>query len=163
MKISMFLHLLSAMLWIGGMAFAHFALRPAAAATLAPPQRLPLMSAALGRFLKLVSVAIAVLLLTGLHMIFARGGFEAARAGVLAMFGGGVANALRGVEAKPVEVILVNPVASVRNEILADGGGVGAVEVERITPFVRVLVGEVRLRVPGEDAAVRTQMVVDDV
>ncbi len=91
MKISMFLHLLSAMLWIGGMAFAHFALRPAAAATLAPPQRLPLMSAALGRFLKLVSVAIAVLLLTGLHMIFARGGFEAARAGVLAMFGGGVA------------------------------------------------------------------------
>jgi len=91
MKLSMFLHLLSAIVWIGGMVFAHFALRPAAVATLAPPQRLPLMSAALGRFFKLVSWSIAVLLLTGLHMLFARGGFDAARAGVLVMFGGGVA------------------------------------------------------------------------
>ena len=91
MKLSMFLHLLSAIVWIGGMVFAHFALRPAAVATLAPPQRLPLMSAALGRFFKLVTGAIVVLLATGLHMFFARGGFDAARAGVLVMFGGGVA------------------------------------------------------------------------
>ncbi len=90
MKLLLFLHLLSAMLWIGGMAFAHFALRPAAVATLAPPQRLPLMSAALGRFFKLVSGAIVVLLATGLYVIFARGGFDAARAGVLAMLAGGL-------------------------------------------------------------------------
>ncbi len=91
MKLSLFLHLLAAMLWIGGMVFAHFALRPAAVATLAPPQRLPLMSAALGRFFKLVTGAIVVLLATGLYLIFADGGFEKARAGVLAMLGGGLA------------------------------------------------------------------------
>ncbi len=91
MKLSLFLHLLAAMLWVGGMVFAHFALRPAAVATLAPPQRLPLMSAALGRFFKLVTGAIVVLLATGLYLIFADGGFGAARAGVLAMFGGGLA------------------------------------------------------------------------
>ena len=90
MKLSMLLHLYAAMLWIGGMVFANFALRPAAVATLQPPQRLPLMSAALGRFLKLVLGAIVVLLATGLHMVFAGGGFETARPGVIAMFAGGI-------------------------------------------------------------------------
>jgi uncharacterized membrane protein len=90
MTISLLLHLLSAMLWIGGMAFALFALRPAAIATLQPPQRLPLMSAALGKFFRLVMVAVVVLLATGLHMIFAAGGFATARPGVHVMFGGGL-------------------------------------------------------------------------
>jgi uncharacterized membrane protein len=90
MTLSLLLHLLAAMLWIGGMAFAHFALRPAAVATLQPPQRLPLMSAALGRFFRLVMIAVLVLLATGLHLIFAAGGFAAVRSGVHAMFGGGV-------------------------------------------------------------------------
>ena len=91
MKLSMLFHLYAAMLWIGGMAFAHFALRPAAIATLAPPQRLPLMSAALGHFFKLVTGVIVVLLASGLYMVFATGGFDAARPGVIAMFAGGVA------------------------------------------------------------------------
>jgi uncharacterized membrane protein len=90
MTISNFLHLLSAMLWIGGMAFALFALHPAAVATLAPPQRLPLMAAALGRFFRLVTGAIVVLLATGLYTIIAGGGFAAARPGVHVMFSGGM-------------------------------------------------------------------------
>jgi len=90
MTLSLLLHLLAAMLWIGGMAFAHFALRPAAIATLQPPQRLPLLAAALGRFFKLVMIAVLVLLATGLHIIFATGGFAAARPGVHIMFGVGV-------------------------------------------------------------------------
>lgn len=88
MTLSLLLHLLAAMLWIGGMGFAHFALRPAAIATLQPPQRLPLMSAALGHFFRLVMVAVVLLLATGLHVIFATGGFGAARPGVHIMFGG---------------------------------------------------------------------------
>ena len=56
-----FLHLAAVAVWIGGMVFAHFCLRPAALATLAPPQRLPLMSAALGRFFALVGVALVLL------------------------------------------------------------------------------------------------------
>jgi uncharacterized membrane protein len=90
MTISNLLHLFAAMLWIGGMAFAHFALRPAAIATLAPPQRLPLMSGALSRFFWLVTGAAIVLLLTGGHLIFAEGGFAAARPGVHIMLGGGL-------------------------------------------------------------------------
>jgi uncharacterized membrane protein len=90
MTVSLLLHLLAAMLWIGGMAFALFALRPAVVATLQPPQRLPLMSAVLGRFFRLVMGAVVLLLATGLHLILAAGGFAAVRPGVHTMFGGGV-------------------------------------------------------------------------
>ena len=62
------LHVLSIVVWIGGMVFAHFFLRPAAL-QLPPPQRLPLMHGALQRFFAAVLVAIAVVLATGLWMI----------------------------------------------------------------------------------------------
>jgi uncharacterized membrane protein len=64
------LHLLAAILWVGGMFFAHACLRPAAVETLPPPQRLPLMEAALRRFFAYVSVAVAVILVTGLAMLW---------------------------------------------------------------------------------------------
>ncbi len=72
-----FLHLAGVVVWIGGMVFAHFCLRPAALATLAPPQRLPLMSAALGRFFALVGVALVLLWGSGTALfaeLSARGG-----------------------------------------------------------------------------------------
>ena len=56
------LHLLSAMAWIGGMFFAYFCLRPAAAAVLQPPQRLPLWTATFARFLPYTGFAVAMLL-----------------------------------------------------------------------------------------------------
>mgnify|MGYP005754610633 CR=1 FL=1 len=80
------LHLLATTFWVGGMACMHFAVRPAAVASLDPPQRLPFMTAALGRFFTGVSVAIVVILVTGLAMIFGRGGFGAAHWSVHAMF-----------------------------------------------------------------------------
>lgn len=55
------LHLLGVIVWIGGMAFAHFCLRPAAAAQLPPPQRLPLLAAVIGRFLPIVGGALALI------------------------------------------------------------------------------------------------------
>lgn len=61
----LFLHLAAVVVWIGGMVFAHFCLRPAALATLQPPQRLPLMSATLGRFFVLVGGALVPLWLSG--------------------------------------------------------------------------------------------------
>jgi uncharacterized membrane protein len=64
-----FLHLAAAILWIGGMAFVVLALRPAVAAQLAPPQRLPLMIAVLRRFFAVVVASIAVLLATGVPML----------------------------------------------------------------------------------------------
>ncbi|MDT7833679.1 CopD family protein [Aquabacterium sp. OR-4] len=63
------LHLLAAVLWVGGMAFAHFALRPSAAALLEPPQRLPLLAATLGRFFGLLGVAVPLILATGLALL----------------------------------------------------------------------------------------------
>ena len=62
------LHLLAIIVWIGGMVFAHFFLRPAAG-ILDPSVRVRLMHAVLGRFFSAVLAAIAVTLVTGLWMI----------------------------------------------------------------------------------------------
>ena len=63
-----FAHLASAIVWMGGMAFMLYALRPAIS-MLTPPQRLTLMADVLRRFFAIVRVAIAVLAVTGLSMI----------------------------------------------------------------------------------------------
>jgi uncharacterized membrane protein len=88
MTASLFLHLLAAMFWIGGMAFTLYIVRPAAIAALQQPQRVQLTSAVMGRFTRLVTIAVPVLLATGLHLIFAMGGFGAVRPAVHIMFGG---------------------------------------------------------------------------
>ena len=62
------LHVLAIVVWIGGMVFAHFFLRPAAM-QLPPPQRVPLMHGALQRFFSAVLVSIAIVLASGLWMI----------------------------------------------------------------------------------------------
>ncbi len=62
------LHLLSVVVWIGGMVFAQFFLRPALA-RLDPPQRLALMHDVLGRFFRAVLVASLLVLASGLWMI----------------------------------------------------------------------------------------------
>ena len=64
------LHTLSAVIWVGGMFFAHIALRPVANQLLEPPLRLPLMSQVLGRFFPWVWVAVILLWITGLWLIF---------------------------------------------------------------------------------------------
>jgi uncharacterized membrane protein len=61
-----FVHLCSVAVWIGGMFFAQFCLRPAAFELLEPPQRLALMAGALARFFRWVGLAILLLWLTGL-------------------------------------------------------------------------------------------------
>jgi uncharacterized membrane protein len=61
-------HLLAVIVWVGGMAFALFCLRPAAR-VLEPPARVTLMHAAMRRFLAVVAVAIAVIFVCGVAMI----------------------------------------------------------------------------------------------
>jgi uncharacterized membrane protein len=68
-----FLHVLAAIAWLGGISFMLFALRPAAAEMLTPPQRLPLIAQTLQRFFALVWVTICILLLTGLAMLLGVG------------------------------------------------------------------------------------------
>jgi uncharacterized membrane protein len=61
-------HLLSIIVWIGGMVFAHFFLRPAVA-RLEPPVRLRLMHDVLGRFFQAVLAASLLTLVTGVWML----------------------------------------------------------------------------------------------
>ena len=68
----LFLHLIAVVVWVGGMSFAHLCLRPAALA-LPPPQRLPLMAAALGRFFAQVAAALLLLWASGLAMMLQAG------------------------------------------------------------------------------------------
>jgi uncharacterized membrane protein len=75
MAILKLLHLLAAMLWVGGMFFAHAILRPSAVEVLEPPQRLPLWNRVFHRFFIWVWGAVAVLLLSGFYMILLYGGF----------------------------------------------------------------------------------------
>jgi uncharacterized membrane protein len=76
MALAVALHALAAIVWVGGMFFAYFCLRPAVAA-FDPPQRLPVMAGALGRFFVWVWLAVAVLLVTGFGQVVALGGFAA--------------------------------------------------------------------------------------
>ena len=85
MRFALLFHLLAAVVWIGGMFFAYLALRPAAARVLQPPQRLALWRETLARFFIWVWVSIAVLYLTGVHMLAAAYGMRAAPGYVLAM------------------------------------------------------------------------------
>lgn len=62
------LHVLSIIVWIGGMVFAHFFLRPAMA-PLEPPVRLQLMHDVLGRFFRAVLVASLLTLVSGIWML----------------------------------------------------------------------------------------------
>jgi uncharacterized membrane protein len=77
MAVLLAVHVIAAVLWVGGMAFAHLCLRPAAEATLPPPQRLPLMRAVLQRFFIVVWAAILALLASGYAAIAVGGGFAA--------------------------------------------------------------------------------------
>lgn len=87
----LFLHLLAAAFWVGGMAVMHFAVRPSAVATLEPPLRLPFMAATLTRFFVGVSSAIGVLLASGLLLVWQAGGFARVHWSVHAMFAVGLA------------------------------------------------------------------------
>jgi uncharacterized membrane protein len=84
------LHLLGAVVWVGGMFFAQFALRPSAAA-LAPPQRLPLLAAVMRRFVAWAGVAIVLIVASGGALLHASGGLADAGPGVHAMIGLGIA------------------------------------------------------------------------
>ena len=83
------LHLLGAFAWIGGMFFAHFCLRPAAADVLQPPQRLPLLTATFARFLRYAAIAVVTILATGMIML-AQTGFAQAPIGWHVMLGIGL-------------------------------------------------------------------------
>ncbi len=71
MALAITLHLLSVVVWVGGMFFAYMALRPAAGSLLEPPVRQTLWVAVFKRFFVWVWISIITLLISGFWMIFA--------------------------------------------------------------------------------------------
>lgn len=67
-------HLLSVLVWVGGMFFAYVVLRPAIVEILEPPQRLRLWDSVFRRFFNWVWLSIGVLLASGTYMIYLYGG-----------------------------------------------------------------------------------------
>lgn len=69
------IHLLAALVWVGGMFFAYVVLRPAAVEVLQPPERLRLWDSVFRRFFNWVWLAIGLLLISGFYMVYLYGGF----------------------------------------------------------------------------------------
>jgi uncharacterized membrane protein len=69
------LHLLFAVLWVGGMFFAYFVLRPSLVA-IDPPQRMLLHTRVFRRFFLLVWHAMPIMLISGFGMLFLIGGMN---------------------------------------------------------------------------------------
>ncbi|KJK17680.1 CopD family protein [Pseudomonas sp. BIGb0427] len=86
------LHVLAALVWVGGMFFAWLILRPAAVAALEGPARLRLWVEVFQRFFGWVWIAIAVLAISGMFMVNTRfASFETTPRHVQVMIGGAIA------------------------------------------------------------------------
>ncbi|MGC5702904.1 CopD family protein [Pseudomonas sp. NFXW11] len=82
------LHVLAALVWVGGMFFAWMVLRPAAVAALEGPARLKLWAQVFPRFFVWVWVAVVLLPISGIGLLQMRfNGFETAPRYVQAMMG----------------------------------------------------------------------------
>jgi uncharacterized membrane protein len=85
------LHILAALVWVGGMFFAYVCLRPSVPGIEPPPERLKLWRRVFQRFFPWVWASIVVLLATGNWMILGHfGGFKGAGVHIHAMYGLGL-------------------------------------------------------------------------
>ena len=69
MTVALFLHLVSDVIWIGGMFLAYVCVRPAALEALEPPQRLKLWTGIFRRFFPWVWAAVIVIVGSGFFMM----------------------------------------------------------------------------------------------
>ncbi|MGD9942963.1 MAG: CopD family protein [Burkholderiaceae bacterium] len=131
---ALLLHIGAVAIWVGGMFFAHYCLRPAAA-VLEPPQRLTLMSITLRRFFSVLHVTIAVIWLTGLRMMEHVGFAAAPRAWHLMLGLGALMTLVFAIAAWYLNPRLRKAVAEQR---WADGGAVLA-RIRQLVAFNLVL------------------------
>jgi uncharacterized membrane protein len=84
MLIAIALHVLAVVVWVGGMGFMLFMLRPGLA-PLAPAERLGVMARVVARFMPVVGIAVVVIAVTGGWLMSLYGGARSAPWGVQAM------------------------------------------------------------------------------
>ncbi|WP_224079722.1 DUF4149 domain-containing protein [Cupriavidus laharis] len=65
LPILLFLHVIAAVVWVGGMFFAYLCLRPVAGQVLDPPSRLRLWRGVFDRFFRWIWAAVVLILLSG--------------------------------------------------------------------------------------------------
>jgi len=124
------LHLLGAVAWVGGMAFALLVLRPSIS-VLQPPQRLALHAQVFRRFFLVVWHAMPVMLATGFAMVFALfGGFAGLNwAANLMMLLGIIMSAL-------FVFVFVRPWRAMRDAMAAGDTAAAAAAVDRVRRLV---------------------------
>jgi uncharacterized membrane protein len=127
----LFFHLAGAIFWMGGMGFMLLALRPAAAATLQPADRLRLLADTLRRFFWVVGLSIVALLLTG-GALMAAGAGQGMPRGWHAMAGIGVVMMLLFAH------IVAAPFRRLRMAVAASDWPEGARRMGQIALFVRI-------------------------
>ena len=131
------LHVLSVVVWVGGMFFAHMILRPTAVDTLEPPLRLRLWAGVFGRFFPWVWISILLILASGFWMIFGvYGGMGGLALHVHLMFGMGLTMML------VFCYIYFVPYAALRKAVAAEDwpeGGQALAGIRRLVTFNLVL------------------------
>jgi len=132
LKLLLVLHGLAATVWVGGMVFAHFVLRPSLLA-LDPPARLKAWEGVFRRFFLIVAHAVPVLLVSGYAMLFGwLGGFRGAPWPVHAM------HTLGLVMAGVFAAILFGPYPAFRAALAAGDLQAAAARQARIRQLVMI-------------------------
>jgi hypothetical protein len=67
------------------------------------------------------------------------------------------------VEAEPVEVKLLDPVATIRDEKFADWPGIRAVKINRVAPFVAFSADQIIVGKTSQIISVGAKVVVNDI
>lgn len=127
------LHVLAALVWVGGMFFAWLVLRPAAVAALDGPARLRLWVEVFQRFFVWIWIAVAVLVISGMGMLHLRfAGFETAPRYVQVMIGGAIAMLALFIR---IQTLLL---PALRKAVQAEDWSAGAGVLSRIRRLVGV-------------------------
>ena len=133
MSLAVALHVLSVVIWVGGMFFAHQCLRPVAAAQLEPPQRLPLWVGVFGRFFPWVWGAVSTILITGFWIIFfVYGGFSGLALHVHIMLALGLI--MMGIFA----FVFFNPYKLLKTAVAEQNWPAGGKQINRIRQLVGI-------------------------
>jgi len=134
MRFALWLHVVGVVIWVGGMFFAHMALRPAVQA-LQPAERLTLLSATLTRFVVWVGIAAAAILGSGVAMMTMLGGLDAANRWIAAM-------AVAGIVMIAIYLWLVAvPFRRLRAAVAASDWPAGGAAMARVRHLVAVNLG----------------------
>ena len=138
MSVSITLHIMSVILWVGGMMFAHMMLRPAAAQVLEPPLRLKLWVQVFKNFFLWVWISIITLLISGYWMVFGvLGGFGNVGMHIHIMHGLGIVMILIFM------YVFIVPYRKLRHAVIIENFQEGAANLAKIRQLVgtNILIG----------------------